>query len=183
MNNSFEGAPLPASFDLSNLALNAAEELLESPSEIISEEAIKQTLTALSNDNNIFDTGIGPGRIRRFADQDPDSESWRMHERHFFILSSAGKPIYSRFGSEDKLSSLMGVIQAIVSVYQDLDDLPRCINAGCFKMVFLIRGPLYFVVVSQSRQPESAVCFLLELYFYVTGCVSSVMNSCGCIIK
>lgn len=32
--------------------------------------------------------------------QDDTSLSWRKHKKHFFILSNAGKPIYSRFVNE-----------------------------------------------------------------------------------
>ena len=99
---------------------------------------------------------------------DPDSDDWRSHDKHFFILSSAGKPIYSHKGDEDKLSTFMGVIQAIISVYIDLDDSiryifefelmkSRCVNAGDYRIVFLVRGPLYFVVVTCTDEPESAV--------------------------
>jgi hypothetical protein len=37
--------------------------------------------------------------------------AWRQQPKHFFILSEAGKPIYSRHGDEDELSSLMAVMQ------------------------------------------------------------------------
>jgi hypothetical protein len=40
---------------------------LESPSDIISEEAIRQTMKLI--DDDLSDTGMGPGRIRRFANQ------------------------------------------------------------------------------------------------------------------
>lgn len=33
--------------------------------------------------------------------QDDTSLSWRKHKKHFFILSYAGKPIYSRFDYDD----------------------------------------------------------------------------------
>lgn len=43
--------------------------------------------------------------------EDPSHPSWRLHEKHVFILSLAGKPIYSRYGNEDKLATIMGVMQ------------------------------------------------------------------------
>lgn len=42
---------------------------------------------------------------------DPDLPQWDKYEKSVFILSIAGKPIYSRYGNEDKLASLMGVMQ------------------------------------------------------------------------
>ena len=34
--------------------------------------------------------------VRRYAQEDIASEQWKSHQKHVFILSSAGKPIYSR---------------------------------------------------------------------------------------
>ncbi|CAG8531353.1 12886_t:CDS:10 [Cetraspora pellucida] len=55
----------------------------------------------------------------------PQSMTWSQHRKHFFILSSAGKPIYTRYGDESRISSYMGVIQAIVSFFADADDTIR----------------------------------------------------------
>lgn len=37
-------------------------------------------------------------------------------KNHFFVLSTAGKPIYSLNGSEDKLATIFGLLQALVSL-------------------------------------------------------------------
>jgi vacuolar fusion protein MON1 len=47
---------------------------------------------------------------------------WRSRRKHFFVLSSAGKPIYSRYGDDSIISGYMGVIQAIVSFFEDNGD-------------------------------------------------------------
>ena len=51
--------------------------------------------------------------------QDPEetesltrNKEWRSKDKHIFVLSEAGKPIYCRHGSEDQLVSLYGVMQA-----------------------------------------------------------------------
>jgi First Longin domain of FUZ, MON1 and HPS1 len=46
-----------------------------------------------------------------------DSE-WVNQKCQVFILSTAGKPIYSLHGSEEKLITLFGLLQALVSVVQ-----------------------------------------------------------------
>ncbi|KOB70668.1 Vacuolar fusion protein MON1-like protein A [Operophtera brumata] len=62
-------------------------------------------------------------------------------EKHVFILSTAGKPIYSRYGNEDKLAGLCGVIQALVSVVEEQNqDILRCISTKDCKAVFLVKG-------------------------------------------
>ena len=36
---------------------------------------------------------------------------WARRGKHFFILSDAGKPIFSRWGDEQELATFMGVLQ------------------------------------------------------------------------
>ncbi|KAJ3092649.1 Vacuolar fusion protein mon1b [Quaeritorhiza haematococci] len=98
---------------------------------------------------------VRSGYQRKYGNQDPTSRGWSQHKRHFFVLSSAGKPIYSRYGDESKLSSLMGVIQAIVSFFESEDDTIRSITAGSHKFVFSIKGPLYMLAVSSAGEPEA----------------------------
>ncbi|KAJ3334130.1 hypothetical protein HDU93_008099, partial [Gonapodya sp. JEL0774] len=76
-----------------------------------------------------------PGqRTRLHYHEDVTSQKWYAHKKHFFILSAAGKPIYSRYGDESKLSGFMGVIQAIVSFFAEEEDgirqvlLPLCLR-------------------------------------------------------
>lgn len=53
-----------------------------------------------------------------------DSE-WINQRCQVFILSTAGKPIYSLHGSEEKLSTLFGLLQALVSVVSASNDAIR----------------------------------------------------------
>ncbi|KTG00672.1 hypothetical protein cypCar_00026832 [Cyprinus carpio] len=55
------------------------------------------------------------------------SESWRQHRKHVFVLSEAGKPIYSHYGNEEALSSTMGVMMALVSFVQAGADMVQSI--------------------------------------------------------
>jgi hypothetical protein len=50
---------------------------------------------------------------------------WRSRRKHFFVLSSAGKPIYSRYGDDSVISGYMGVIQTIISFFEDNGDTLR----------------------------------------------------------
>ncbi|KAJ3173014.1 Vacuolar fusion protein MON1 A [Geranomyces variabilis] len=77
---------------------------------------------------------------------------WTNRRKHFFILSCAGKPIYSRYGDEAKLSSLMGLIQAIISFFASDDDSVRSLTAGGHTFVFSVKGPLYLVAVSSTGE-------------------------------
>ncbi|KAI9475809.1 MAG: trafficking protein Mon1-domain-containing protein [Benjaminiella poitrasii] len=103
-----------------------------------------------------------------------DTNTWLQHKKHFFILSSAGKPIWTRYGDESQLSSLMGVIQAIISFFQDGDDAIKSINAGHHKFVFLIKEPLYFVAVSRTGESDSQI---RDQLLYLHNQVLSVLTS------
>lgn len=63
-------------------------------------------------------------------EEDVSSEAWRSHRKHVFVLSEAGKPIYTRYGTEEALSSTMGVMMALVSVVEAGKNIIRSIHAG-----------------------------------------------------
>ncbi|RUS16632.1 hypothetical protein BC937DRAFT_90978 [Endogone sp. FLAS-F59071] len=107
----------------------------------------------------------GKEHRRKYSEEDPSTSTWTTHKKHFFILSSAGKPVWTRYGDESRISSLMGVIQAIVSFFADNDDSIRSINAGQHRFVFLLKDPLYFVAVARTGESESQLRDQL-LYLY-----------------
>lgn len=77
-------------------------------------------------------------------DEDVTADSWRQHRKHVFVLSEAGKPIYSRYGSEEALSSTMGVMMALVSFVQSGDNIIRSVYSGDFCPRMLIVC-IYFI--------------------------------------
>lgn len=96
-------------------------------------------------------TPLGPSSHRN---EDVTADSWRQHRKHVFVLSEAGKPIYSRYGSEEALSSTMGVMMALVSFVQSGDNIIRSVYSDEHTVVFMQLGPLVLVSVSNSRQSE-----------------------------
>lgn len=64
------------------------------------------------------------------GDEQDATEAWRLHQKHVFVLSEAGKPVYSRHGSEEALSSTMGVMVALVSFLEADKNAIRSIHAG-----------------------------------------------------
>ncbi|KIJ17802.1 hypothetical protein PAXINDRAFT_161913 [Paxillus involutus ATCC 200175] len=88
-----------------------------------------------------------------------------LKPREYFVLTDAGKPVFaSRSGAEDSeaLSSTMGIVQALISVFIDDGDKLRCINAGPLRITFLLRSPLYYVCASTWGEPESVTRSHLE---------------------
>ena len=82
-------------------------------------------------------------------------KTWLSQKKHIFVLSQAGKPIYSRHSSEDKLVTVMGVMQALVSFVQDGNDMIRSIHAGDSNFVFMVKGPLILVTISKTTESVS----------------------------
>uniref|UniRef100_A0A3B4E3I9 Vacuolar fusion protein MON1 homolog n=1 Tax=Pygocentrus nattereri TaxID=42514 RepID=A0A3B4E3I9_PYGNA len=104
-------------------------------------------------DNGHDDSGTALGASSH-RDEDVTTENWRQHRKHVFVLSEAGKPIYSRYGSEEALSSTMGVMMALVSFVQSGDNVIRSVYSDEHTVVFMQQGPLVLVSVSSSRQSE-----------------------------
>ncbi|KZT73756.1 DUF254-domain-containing protein [Daedalea quercina L-15889] len=97
--------------------------------------------------------------------------------RQYFVLTEAGKPVFISRQEEDEsdgLTSTMGIMQALVSVFLDDGDKIRCINAGKTRITFLLRSPLYYVCVSSWGEPESVTRFHLEyLHLQILSVVSA----------
>eukprot|EP00051_Salpingoeca_urceolata_P029366 m.489686 g.489686 ORF g.489686 m.489686 type:complete len:520 (+) comp27018_c0_seq1:112-1671(+) len=98
-------------------------------------------------------------------EEDDDVPDWTQNDKHVFILSSAGKPIYTRHGNEDKMVSLMGVMQALVSFVQDEKDQLRSFTAGNHKFVFLVKTNLLLVMVASTGEDEAQMMLQLT-YVY-----------------
>jgi hypothetical protein len=97
-------------------------------------------------------------------------------------LSSAGKPIYSRYGDEQRMAAFMAAIsvhkhtsnpiqsisqtcllQGVVSFVDDTGDTIREIRAGKHLFVFLMKGPIYLVAVADTG--ETAAQLALQLTY------------------
>ncbi|KAG1885013.1 DUF254-domain-containing protein [Suillus subluteus] len=95
----------------------------------------------------------------------PDTTLEGYRPREYFVLTDAGKPVFtSRSAGQDaeNLSSIMGIVQALLSVFLDDGDKLRCINAGRLRITFLLRSPLYYVCASSWGEPESVTRSHLE---------------------
>ncbi|KAJ1728393.1 Vacuolar fusion protein mon1 [Coemansia sp. Benny D160-2] len=94
---------------------------------------------------------------------DFQSPAWRNRKRHFLVLSSAGKPIYSRYGDEAQMSTLMSATQAIISTFADMSDPVRSMVVGNYTLVFHTSGPLYLLAASDRGDPEELLRSELRL--------------------
>ena len=113
-----------------------------------------------------LDRQFSPEKEASEAERDSivQSESWKRQRKHVFVLSEAGKPIFSIHGEEDDLASIMAVMQAMVSYVIDMGDVLKSFNAGPDRqIVFLNKGPLILVAV--SRGTESVSQLIVQLTY------------------
>ncbi|KAI5818450.1 trafficking protein Mon1-domain-containing protein [Pyronema omphalodes] len=87
---------------------------------------------------------------------------WRAKKKHFFILSEAGKPVYSRYGSETIISSYIGVLQAIISFFTDTSDTLQSFQSGSHLFVVVSSGPLYLVAISCTGETPAQLRLQLD---------------------
>ncbi|KAI1820778.1 vacuolar fusion protein MON1 [Xylaria intraflava] len=80
---------------------------------------------------------------------------WKSKLKHYMILSSAGKPIYSRHGDLALINSSMGVVQTIISFYEGAKNPLLGFTAGDARFVIATEGPLYFVAISRLGESDS----------------------------
>jgi hypothetical protein len=90
---------------------------------------------------------------------------WRAKLKHFLILSSAGKPIYSRHGDDQLISNYIGVVQTIISFYQSTKDSLRGFTAGDVRFVVMSKGPLNLVAITRLPESDSQLRAQLEALY------------------
>ncbi|XP_056394475.1 vacuolar fusion protein MON1 homolog B isoform X2 [Hyla sarda] len=111
-------------------------------------------------------TNVSPPLTPVQREEDVTAESLHTKRKHVFVLSEAGKPIYSRYGNEEALSSNMGVMMALVSFVQSGNNIIRSIHSEKQKVVFLQQGPLVLVSVSRAPQSEEQLRMELQYVYY-----------------
>ncbi|SPJ82486.1 Vacuolar fusion protein MON1 [Fusarium torulosum] len=103
-------------------------------------------------------------------DYDEDVENdilhlWKSKLKHYLILSSAGKPIWSRYGDLSLINSSMGVVQTIISFYEGAKNPLQAFSAGDTRFVISTKGPLYFVAISKLGESDSQIQAQLDALY------------------
>ena len=80
-------------------------------------------------------------------------KQWKSKLKQYFVLSAAGKPIWTRHGNDRLVTSYIGVIQTLISFYEGASDSLKGFTAGDTRFVVLTKGSLHLVAI--SRLPES----------------------------
>lgn len=110
-------------------------------------------LSILTNDKYKMDSQ--DDFMERYISISKTSDSGLFHDKlkHFFILSTAGKPIYSMNGSDDVIMGYMGFITTIVSTFQEnMKEEIKSVNYGDdLKIVIMNKDPLILVAMTKLK--------------------------------
>lgn len=130
-------------------------EVLASPSEtpsIYTGDA-SDTASAAESSN---DDGL-PQAEAEYGSEIVTTEPFLSHKTHFFILSAAGKPIFSLNGTDEDLVSYMGVLQTIVSYFDSTSEqygALRSFRAGDALFVVRVEGPIILAAIDRLGRSE-----------------------------
>lgn len=90
---------------------------------------------------------------------------WRLKLKHFMILSTAGKPIYSRHGDDQLISNSIGVIQTILSIFINDKDSLKSFTAGDTRFVVVTKGYLFLVAISRLGETDAQLQAQLDALY------------------
>lgn len=102
------------------------------------------------------------------GEEDRDDERlwlWKSKLKHYMILSSAGKPIWSRHGDLSLINSSIGVLQTIISFYEGSKNQLQGFTAGNTRFLITTQGSLYFVAISKLGESDSQLRAQLEALY------------------
>jgi hypothetical protein len=93
---------------------------------------------------------------------------WKAKLKHFLILSSAGKPIWSRHGNDQMITSYIGVVQTLISFYEGASEDLKGFTAGGVRFVVMSRGSLNLVAISKLGESDQQLRTQLDsLYMQI----------------
>lgn len=140
--------------------LNIFNDLMIQEQPVVSTE----TTSALTSLNwNVFSDVNTKLSIESFLkkyvliDKLDDNDIFHQKLKHFFILSSAGKPIYSLNGSDDVIVGYMGLITTIVSTFEEnmKEEFKSIDYGGNVKITVLNKDPLIFLSITKINHELS----------------------------
>lgn len=98
-----------------------------------------------------------------------DMDTFLSQKKQYFILSKAGKPIYSMHGTDELISGYMGIIQTIISYFDDdSKDLPKHLKsfkAGKALFVITVEDPLILIAIDKLSQSEGQLRAQLNVLY------------------
>lgn len=125
--------------------------------------------------------------LKKKIHEDQSVPEWYQHQRHFFIFTYSGKPVFTRYGNEENLTSFYGTLLAIISKIESFsfglssnilfskiwkrtkEDNPKntlkYIISKNTKVVYLNKGVLCLICISKANESITYISNILH-YMY-----------------
>lgn len=127
-------------------------------------------------------------RHNKYTEQTDADPEWYRHNRHVLIFTYSGKPVFTRYGSEEGVCQTTGALSAIVSKVagfffdQGKPDSLRYMTAGEHIFVFLERGPIWLVCVSKCGDTYQDLVRMLDrvhmqIFTILTGQIAKTLKT------
>jgi vacuolar fusion protein MON1 len=95
-------------------------------------------------------------------------KQWKSKLKQYFVLSKAGKPVWTRHGNDQLVTSYIGVILTLISFYEGVSNSLKGFTAGKTRFVIMTKGSLHLVAISQLDESDQQLRIQLEaLYMQV----------------
>lgn len=95
-------------------------------------------------------------------------QDWKSKLKHFLIISSSGKPIWSRHGDDQIISTHVGVLQTLISFHQDVNDQLLGFTAADTRFVIVSKGHLHLMAITKLAESDAQLRTQLEsLYMQI----------------
>ena len=101
----------------------------------------------------------------KHLEEDQTQEQWKRHQKHIFILSDAGKPIFTRYGDENQLNTIMSFFLGIVTIVSKEGGFVRTVNCGPLRFVYVVKGALYLVSAARTSESPAEIAKQLETIY------------------
>uniref|UniRef100_A0A1A9UI64 Vacuolar fusion protein MON1 homolog n=1 Tax=Glossina austeni TaxID=7395 RepID=A0A1A9UI64_GLOAU len=93
---------------------------------------------------------------------------WRVHQKHVFILTREGKPVYTLHGKKENLLSIFHIIHYLVNLADSCQDEIKSIEAQGRRYVFLVQPHLILAAISKTiLSVEQLRMQLSDIYYQV----------------
>ena len=186
INNISEAQQLSQTLEQNGSNNNINENIVQENSKIIinnendSNKIAQETLyeeydsdnSALSN-SDISENDIDSITTRTSKNKNMDLETFYKQNRQYFIMTEGGTPIYSRYGDEIKNCSLSATFSAIITKFvafnggiNNENESLNYLKNEYSLVVFLKKGKLFFITVSNKNDSVSFLYRQLELLYH-----------------
>eukprot|EP00768_Dysnectes_brevis_P007967 gnl/Dysnectes_brevis/6976_a11301_301.p1 GENE.gnl/Dysnectes_brevis/6976_a11301_301~~gnl/Dysnectes_brevis/6976_a11301_301.p1 ORF type:complete len:532 (+),score=99.77 gnl/Dysnectes_brevis/6976_a11301_301:54-1649(+) len=109
------------------------------------------------------------------GDESLASPTFSQHEKHFFVTTMAGKPVFTKYGSAERLAGLLGAIMAVAESFrarQKQDNL-WSVETNDTDLIFIRKDPLILCCASKTQQPQSVIIRQLHLlHSHIVGAIT-----------